>query len=315
MPSTSPSVLTQIVTTARQGGSVATFDVTLFPTATSQASALTAVPLSTVVGTVGGSIAFFMLLLLLFLCHRQQKAKNDRFALMGLSSDDVESRLSSISLIICLLFDMSQNCTTMATPFTLGPSPPSSTDLNATHDSPRLPLFYAMSEKVLRQPTRANRAETDPEAASTPPDLAPSWASSNASAFLVSALSTHAPGSNSLNQPSLDPSPLSEPFFQLDLRDLRNQIGRMQTTILLTTCDIYLRVPWRLHMEGSRKATMCRLHIDPTNNRRSSGMAEPIFITITVNDLSTPFGRWTGLFPFVCGFNVQTLVHHLHSFT
>ncbi|KAF8809806.1 hypothetical protein BYT27DRAFT_7254142 [Phlegmacium glaucopus] len=150
VPSTSFSVLTQIVTTARQGGSVATSEVTLFPTATSQASALP-------VSTVG-------------------EGKIIVSPQMGLSSDHV-------------VLNMFQNRTTVATPFALGPPPSSSTDLNATLDSPRLPLFYVISEKSLRQQTRANRAVTDLKAASTPPDLAPS---SNAPAFLVSAPSTHA---------------------------------------------------------------------------------------------------------------------------
>ena len=54
---------------------------------------------------------------------------------------------------------MSQNPTTVATPFTRGPSS-SSANLNAVADSP---FFSAMSEKALRQQT-ANR----PEAVSTP---------------------------------------------------------------------------------------------------------------------------------------------------
>ncbi|KAF8811925.1 hypothetical protein BYT27DRAFT_6436036 [Phlegmacium glaucopus] len=120
--------------------------------------------------------------------------------------------------------NMSQNRTTMATPFTLGPSPPSSTDLNATHDSSRLPLFYAISEKALRQQTRINRAETDLE-------------SSNAPALLVSAPRTHDPGSIPLNQPSLDLPPLSDPSdSSLPAEPQgppRNQIGRMQTRYCL----------------------------------------------------------------------------------
>ncbi|KAF8811921.1 hypothetical protein BYT27DRAFT_7252368 [Phlegmacium glaucopus] len=93
------NVLTQIVTTARQGGSqVATSEVTLFPTATSQ------------------------LLLLQFLSAALlEKARNHRFALMRHNSDNV-------------VLNMSQNRTTMATPFTLGPLPSSSRDLNGTHD-------------------------------------------------------------------------------------------------------------------------------------------------------------------------------------
>ncbi|KAF8797676.1 hypothetical protein BYT27DRAFT_6926567 [Phlegmacium glaucopus] len=153
------------------------------------------VPVGTVIGIVGGIVALLILLLLLFLCHRRRKAKNHRFALMGLGSDNVAQ-------------NMSQNLTTVATPFTLAPLPSSSTDLNATLDSSRLPLFSTMSEKALRQQTYPNRAETDLEPASTSPDLAPS---SNAPAFSVSVPSTHATASNSLNQPSLDLSPLSEP--------------------------------------------------------------------------------------------------------
>jgi len=89
----------------------------------------------------------------------------------------------------------------VATPFTLEPLFSSSTDLNATLDSPsRLPLFSAMSEKALRQRTRANRSENDPEAAS------------NATASPVSVPSTHATGSISdvealtLKLPSSEPN-------------------------------------------------------------------------------------------------------------
>jgi hypothetical protein len=91
--STFPSVLTQIVTTTKQDGSVATSEVvtTLFPTANSQASSNSAHPVSVgaVIGIVGGIIAFLIFLLLLFLCYRRRKANNHCFALMGLSSDNV----------------------------------------------------------------------------------------------------------------------------------------------------------------------------------------------------------------------------------
>ena len=66
---------------------------------------------------------------------------------------------------------MSQNPTTVATPFTLRPLPSSSTDLNAPHYSSRLPLFSAMSEKASRQQAPVNRPETDLQATSIPPDL------------------------------------------------------------------------------------------------------------------------------------------------
>jgi hypothetical protein len=94
VPSTFPSVLTQIVTTTRQDGSVATSEVTLFPTAASQANSDSAhpVPVGTVVGVVvGGIVALLIFLLLLFLYHRRREANNHRFALMarGLSSDNV----------------------------------------------------------------------------------------------------------------------------------------------------------------------------------------------------------------------------------
>ena len=88
MPS---SVLTQIVTTTRQDGSVVTSEVTLFPTAASQASSNSthSVPVGTVIGIVGGIVAFLIFLLLLFLYHRPRKATNHRFALMGLGSNNV----------------------------------------------------------------------------------------------------------------------------------------------------------------------------------------------------------------------------------
>lgn len=101
---------------------------------------------------------------------------------------------------------MSQNLTTVPTPFTLGPSP---TDLNATHYSSRLPLFSTMSEKVLRQQTPANRSGTDLESTSIPPDLS---LSSNAPAFSVSIPNTHASGSNSnIGASTLKLSLLNEP--------------------------------------------------------------------------------------------------------
>lgn len=77
--STFPSASTRIVTTTRQDGSVATSEVTLFPTAASQASSNSAhpVPVGTVIGSVvGGIIALLILLLLLFLYHRRRKANN-----------------------------------------------------------------------------------------------------------------------------------------------------------------------------------------------------------------------------------------------
>jgi len=150
------SVLTQIVTTTRQDGSVATSEVTLFPTATSQASSNSThpIPVGTVIGIVGGIIALF---LLLFLYYRRRKAINHRFALMGLGSNNVTQ-------------NMSQNPTTVATPFTLRPLPSSSTDLNVTHYSSRPPLFSTMSEKALRQQSPANRPETDLQATSIPSD-------------------------------------------------------------------------------------------------------------------------------------------------
>lgn len=94
MPSTFPSVLTQIVTTTRQDGSVATSEVTLFPTAASQASSLSSdsahpVPVGTVIGIVGGIVALLIFLLLLFLYRRRREVNNHHFALMGLSSDNV----------------------------------------------------------------------------------------------------------------------------------------------------------------------------------------------------------------------------------
>jgi hypothetical protein len=106
---------------------------------------------------------------------------------------------------------MSQDPTTVATPFILKPSPSSS----------RLLLFSAMPEKALHQQTPANRPETDLEATLTPPDLSPS---SNAPAISVSVPNTHASGSNPniealilkqldlplLNEPS-DSSPPTRP--------------------------------------------------------------------------------------------------------
>ena len=76
--STFPSALTTIVTTTRQDGSVTTSEVTLFPTAASQASSnsVHSVPVGTVIGIVGGIIALLILLLLLFLYHRRRKANN-----------------------------------------------------------------------------------------------------------------------------------------------------------------------------------------------------------------------------------------------
>ena len=223
MHSTFPSVLTQFVTTTKQDGSVATSEVTLFPTATSQASSNSAhpVPVGTVIGIVGGITALLIFLLLLFL-YRRRKASNHRFALMELGGNNVTqskyiescfSPISHSSFAVCSL-DMSQNHTIVATPFTLGPSPLSS----------RLPLFFAMSEKALRQQTPANRPETDLEATSTPPDLSPS---SNVPATSVSVPNTHASGSTTsnpnvetltlkhlnltlLNEPS-DSSPLTGP--------------------------------------------------------------------------------------------------------
>jgi len=88
--------------------------------------------------------------------------------------------------------NMSQNPTTVPTPFTLQPLSSSSTDLNATHYSSRLPLFSTMSEKALRQQTPANRPETDLQASSIPPDLHPS----SIPAVSVSVPNTHASDSN-----------------------------------------------------------------------------------------------------------------------
>ena len=88
MPS---SVLTQVVTTTGQDGSVATSVVTLFPTTASQASSNSAhpVPVGTVIGIVGGIIALLIFLLPLFLYHRRRKANNHRFALIGLGGNNV----------------------------------------------------------------------------------------------------------------------------------------------------------------------------------------------------------------------------------
>ena len=93
------SVLTQMVTTTRQDGSVSTSEVThtLFPTADSQAASQTSsatsnsahtLPVGTVIGIVGGIVAVLIILLLLFLCHRQRKAIDNRFATMGLGSNN-----------------------------------------------------------------------------------------------------------------------------------------------------------------------------------------------------------------------------------
>ena len=102
MPS---SVLTQVVTITRPNGAVATSEVTLLPTAASQASSNSShpVPVGTVIGIVGGIIALLVFLLLLFLYHRRRKAINHHFALMGLGSNNVtqskyiQSCLSPIS--------------------------------------------------------------------------------------------------------------------------------------------------------------------------------------------------------------------------
>ena len=94
------SVLTQMVTTTRQDGSVSTSEVThtLFPTADSQAASQTSsqatsnsahpLPVGTVIGIVGGIVAVLIILLLLFLYHRQRKAIDNRFAAMGLGSNN-----------------------------------------------------------------------------------------------------------------------------------------------------------------------------------------------------------------------------------
>jgi len=153
----SPSVLTEIVTTTMSDGSAvtSTSEITFFPSATSRASSGSAhtIPVRTVIGIVAGIIALVILLLLLFLCHRRRKTKNHRFSLV-VSSDNAAQ-------------DMSQNPTTVATPFTRGPSS-SPANLNAFTDSPsQLPFFSAMSEKALRQQT-ANRPEIGLEAVSTP---------------------------------------------------------------------------------------------------------------------------------------------------
>ena len=120
----------------------------------------------------------------------------------------IESCLSPIShssLVVCSL-DMSQNPTTVATPFPLRPLPSSSTGLNATHNSSRLPLFSSMSEKALLQQISANRPETDLQASSIPPDLSPSLI---VPAVSVSVLNTHASDSN-LNIEAL--TLLNEPY-------------------------------------------------------------------------------------------------------
>lgn len=103
------SVLTHIVTTTRQDGSVSTSEaeVTLFPSAASQASSNFAslassdsaaqassnsahpVPVGAVIGIVGGIVAVLIFLSLLFLYHRQRKAIDHRFAVMGHGSNNV----------------------------------------------------------------------------------------------------------------------------------------------------------------------------------------------------------------------------------
>ncbi|KAF8804438.1 hypothetical protein BYT27DRAFT_7143147 [Phlegmacium glaucopus] len=139
--STSPDGLTKFVTTTTGIASTTSQVAPLNAAPQSGSGSAGTMPLGGVLGILGSVIAVLILILILVVYRRRRKAESDRLALTkDISKNGLQGKY--------------QYQTNVASPFTLTPT--LSLDSSAIHETPRLPLFSAMSEKALLRQAQAN---------------------------------------------------------------------------------------------------------------------------------------------------------------